>query len=94
MAKVKAIIVDDWREVCRENTDIELLHLQYNLQESDVLSLADIVLRNRLAVIAAEESIYFNPMGLGVFDIALAGYYWKEALRKNKGVRLESSRSV
>ncbi len=86
--------MDDWREVCRENTDIELLHLQYDLQESDVLTLADIVLRNRLAVVGAEESIYFNPMGLGIFDIALAGYYWKEALRSNKGVRLESSRSV
>ncbi|MDQ0919048.1 2,3-diaminopropionate biosynthesis protein SbnB [Paenibacillus sp. V4I5] len=94
VAKVKAIIVDDWREVCRENTDIEQLHLQYDLQEPDVMTLADIVLRNRLKDISAEESIYFNPMGLGVFDIALAGYYWKEALDLNKGIRLESSRSV
>lgn len=94
VAKVKAIIVDDWREVCRENTDIEQLNLQYDLQESDVLTLADVILRNGLADIAAEESVYFNPMGLGVFDIALAGYYWKEALHLNKGIRLESSRSV
>ncbi|MDQ0871682.1 2,3-diaminopropionate biosynthesis protein SbnB [Paenibacillus sp. V4I3] len=94
VAKVKAIIVDDWREVCRENTDIEQLHLLNDLQESGVLTLADIVLRNRLAAVAAEESIYFNPMGLGVFDIALAGYYWEEALKLDKGVRLESSRSV
>ncbi|NOU91423.1 2,3-diaminopropionate biosynthesis protein SbnB [Paenibacillus sp. LMG 31460] len=94
VAKVKGIIVDDWQEVCRENTDIEQLHLLYDLQESGVLTLADIVLRNGLAAIAAEESVYFNPMGLGVFDIALAGYYWKEALRMDKGIRLESSRSV
>lgn len=93
VAKVKAIIVDDWQEVCRENTDIEQLHLLYDLQESDVLTLADIMLRNRLAESAEEESIYFNPMGLGVFDIALAGYYWKEAVQLNKGVRLENSRS-
>ena len=84
--------MDDWREVCRENTDIEQLHLLYNLQESDVLTLADMVLRDQLASVEAQESIYFNPMGLGIFDIALAGYYWREALRLNKGVTLEGSR--
>lgn len=91
VAKVKAIVVDDWREVCRENTDIEQLHLLYDLQESNVLTLADIILRNRLAHIPEGESIYFNPMGLGIFDIAIAGHYWKEAVRLNKGVGLESS---
>ncbi|MDR6554780.1 2,3-diaminopropionate biosynthesis protein SbnB [Paenibacillus qinlingensis] len=89
---VKAIIVDDWREVCREQTDIEQLHILYNLQESDVRTLADVVLRDQLASVAVEEPVYFNPMGLGIFDIAIAGYYWREALRMEKGVTLERSK--
>ena len=89
---MKAIIVDDWREVCREGTDIEQLHLLYNLQESDVRTLADVVLRDQLANVEAQEPIYFNPMGLGIFDIAIAGYYWREAMRLKKGVTLEGSR--
>ena len=91
VAHGKTIIVDDWREICREGTDIEQLHLLYGLQESDVRTLADVVLRNYLAGAPAEESIFFNPMGLGIFDIAIAGYYWKEAVRLNKGVTLEGS---
>lgn len=89
---LKAIIVDDWREVCREQTDIEQLHLLYNLQESDVRTLADVVLRDQLASVEVQEPIFFNPMGLGIFDIAIAGYYWREAVRLNKGVTLEGSR--
>ncbi|WP_025845087.1 ornithine cyclodeaminase [Paenibacillus ehimensis] len=91
VAKVKAIVVDDWREVCRENTDVEQLHLRYGLQESDVRTLADIVCRDGLADYAAEEPVYFNPMGLAIFDIGLAGYYWREAVRLGKGIRLEEA---
>lgn len=91
VAHVNTIIVDDWREICREGTDIEQLSLLYGLQESDVRTLADVVLRNCLAGAPAEEPIFFNPMGLGIFDIAIAGYYWKEAVRLNKGDTLEGS---
>ncbi|OCT16069.1 2,3-diaminopropionate biosynthesis protein SbnB [Paenibacillus pectinilyticus] len=94
VSAVTTIIVDDWREVCREQTDIEQLHLLYNLQETDVRTLADVVLRDHLAGVEAKEPIYFNPMGLGIFDIAIAGYYWKEAVRLNKGVTLEASKSI
>ncbi|CAH1206580.1 N-((2S)-2-amino-2-carboxyethyl)-L-glutamate dehydrogenase [Paenibacillus allorhizoplanae] len=92
VADVKAIIVDDWREVCREQTDIEQLHLLNNLQESDVHTLADVVLRDQLAKVEVHEPVFFNPMGLGIFDIAVAGYYWREALRLQKGITLEGSK--
>jgi 2,3-diaminopropionate biosynthesis protein SbnB len=92
VADVKTIIVDDWREVCREQTDIEQLHLLNNLQESDVHTLADVVLRDQLASVEAREPVFFNPMGLGIFDIAVAGYYWREALRLQKGITLEGSK--
>jgi 2,3-diaminopropionate biosynthesis protein SbnB len=90
VANVQAIVVDDWQEVCRENTDIEQLHLQYGLHASAVRTLADVVCRDGLAGLAAHEPVYFNPMGLGIFDIAIAGYYWREALRLGQGVQLEA----
>ncbi|NEW07919.1 2,3-diaminopropionate biosynthesis protein SbnB [Paenibacillus sp. SYP-B3998] len=90
VAKVKAIIVDDWQEVSRENTDVEQLHIRCGLQESDVRTMADVGLRDGLAEFRAEEPVYFNPMGLAVFDIAVADYYWQEAVRLGKGVMLES----
>ncbi|CAG7650188.1 2,3-diaminopropionate biosynthesis protein SbnB [Paenibacillus allorhizosphaerae] len=89
VAKVKAVVVDDWVEVCRENTDVELLHNEYGLNESNVLTMADIVCRNGLEAFEREEPVYFNPMGLAIFDIGVAAYYWKEALRQRKGVILE-----
>ncbi|WP_308637388.1 2,3-diaminopropionate biosynthesis protein SbnB [Paenibacillus silvisoli] len=89
VANVKAVIVDDWREVCRENTDIEKLHEQFGLCESDARTIADVVCREALADFAASEPVFFNPMGLGAFDIAIAGYYWLRALRMGIGLELE-----
>ncbi|SDE61812.1 ornithine cyclodeaminase [Paenibacillus sp. UNCCL117] len=92
VADMKAIIVDDWQEVCRENTDIEQLHLQYGLTESGVCTLADAVLRHALAAWPEDEPVFFSPMGLGIFDIAIAAYYREQALRKGEGVQLSTER--
>lgn len=91
LAKVKTIVVDDWQEVCRENTDIEHLHLQYGLTESDVLTLEDVISHQRLAAVKEEEPVFFSPMGLAIFDIAIAAFYQREALRSGKGIRLSDS---
>ncbi|SDT23882.1 ornithine cyclodeaminase [Paenibacillaceae bacterium GAS479] len=88
MADVKAVFVDDWREVCRENTDVEQLHLQQGLTQSGTRTLADLVCRDALAEFPG-ETIFFNPMGLGIFDIAIAGYYYRKARQLKHGIRLE-----
>lgn len=85
---IKAIVVDHWREVCRENTDIELLHVQKGLMESDTVTLRDVVFAQALQFFAPTEPIFFNPMGMAAFDIAIAAYYWREAERRGIGVRL------
>lgn len=90
-AHMRVIVVDDWKEVCRENTDIERLHLQHGLRESDTLTIGDVVLRQALAACDPADPVFFNPMGLAVFDIGLAAYYVREALRLGKGVNLGSS---
>lgn len=89
LASVKAIIVDDWEEVCRENTDIERLHLEQGLSRADVMLIADVVCRSCLTSIPAEEPVFFSPMGMAVFDIATGVYYVKEARERGIGTVLE-----
>lgn len=89
--QVKAVVVDDWLEVCRENTDVEQLHIQAGLQESDVITLSDVLCRDGLAAFAGHETVFFNPMGLAVFDIGVAGYCLQEAQRLGKGIILEKA---
>ncbi|XEC97256.1 2,3-diaminopropionate biosynthesis protein SbnB [Paenibacillus tarimensis] len=86
---LSAVIVDDWTEVCRENTDIERLHEQYGLSKEDTLTLADVVCREGLQAFPPNESVFFNPMGLAAFDIGIADYYRKEARRLGIGKELE-----
>jgi N-[(2S)-2-amino-2-carboxyethyl]-L-glutamate dehydrogenase len=89
VAGVRAIVVDEWMEVCRENTDVEQLHRMTGLQESDVLTLSDILCRDGLAAYDDHETVFFNPMGLAVFDIGIASYYYREAKRLGKGIGLD-----
>lgn len=70
-----SIIVDDWSEVCREGTDIETFHLKCGLDEGDVRTLVDVVVGGCLAGIEAERPVMFNPMGMAVFDLAVAHHY-------------------
>ncbi|RUT31875.1 2,3-diaminopropionate biosynthesis protein SbnB [Paenibacillus zeisoli] len=86
---LKALVVDDWQEVCRENTDMEQLHLRHGLQRQDTITLADVVLRQGLSGYGASETVLFSPMGLGIFDMGVAGYYMKQAEELGLGTVLE-----
>ncbi|MEW5691944.1 MAG: 2,3-diaminopropionate biosynthesis protein SbnB [Candidatus Hydrogenedentota bacterium] len=85
----KAIIVDDWEEVCREKTDIEMMHLQRGLKKEDTKSIADVVCHNAMALYPTNMSIMFNPMGMAVFDISIARYYFDKAKSLGIGKELE-----
>ncbi|WJH37319.1 2,3-diaminopropionate biosynthesis protein SbnB [Paenibacillus sp. CC-CFT747] len=89
VAGIRAVVVDDWQEICRENTDIERLHLEKGLQPEGALLLEDVLWGNALSRYAPEEPVFFNPMGLAIFDIAIAGFYHEEALRLGRGIELE-----
>lgn len=86
---MKAVIVDDWDEVCRENTDIERLHLEQGLTRTGTLKISDVVCRSGLTEFAEDEPVFFCPMGMAVFDIATAVYYVKKAREKGIGSELE-----
>ena len=75
----KAIIVDSWDEICREKTDIEMMHIEKGLQSADTKSIIDIVTGHCLETYDITTPVMFNPMGMAVFDIALGAYYYKAA---------------
>ncbi len=90
LKQVPCQIVDDWTEVCRENTDVEAAHKEWNLTEADCLTIADFAIDNPLKRLGKEESAVFHPMGMAVFDLAIAGQFYASAIEKGIGTTLES----
>lgn len=76
---VDMIVVDDWSEVCRENTDIERLQLEQGLTKENTISLSDAICRGGIDSRRTEQSLFFCPMGMAVFDIAIADYFVRRA---------------
>lgn len=79
-----AIFVDDWKEICRENTDIENMYKEKRLKEEDTGNIVDIVCNNAFNNFSDDVALMFNPMGMAIFDIALGGYYLN--ISKQRGV--------
>lgn len=88
LRNVKHVVVDDWDEVCRENTDIELLHRTAGLTRQMTASLADVVCRGGIRLAETAESVLFCPMGMAVFDIAVCSYLVHLAEKCGAGVSL------
>jgi len=81
------IIVDDWEEVCRENTDIELFHKDCGLEKEQVKSISEVLEDKNY--FTTTGSIMFNPMGMAIFDLAISKYYLDQAKQKNIGIILD-----
>lgn len=84
------IIVDDWEEVCRQNTDIEQMHLERGLKKTQTLSLQEMVCSDFFQQKPDTETVMFNPMGMAVFDIALAKEFYKAARLQGIGQDLDN----
>ncbi|NSL87211.1 2,3-diaminopropionate biosynthesis protein SbnB [Chitinophaga sp. Mgbs1] len=85
---INRMLVDNWEEVCRENTDIHCMHEAGLLQQEDTLDLADIFGGNRLADLRPDETVMFNPMGMAIFDMAIAHYFYHYAREMKTGIAL------
>ncbi|MGV7959617.1 hypothetical protein QPK13_00330 [Photorhabdus tasmaniensis] len=79
-------IVDDWMEVCREGTNIENMHQAGQLapEQVSVLSIVNSCLNMKNG-----KTVMFSPMGMSIFDIAIANYVLKKAEESNIGVCLD-----
>lgn len=84
-----SIIVDNWEEICREKTDIEMMHLENGLQKEQTRDIIDMVKNNIMENYPPDAPIMFNPMGMAVFDIAIGTWFVREARKKNIGQELE-----
>lgn len=82
------IIVDDWDEVCRENTDIEMMHLHKGLQKGDTYSIVDVLCRGAMDQLSDDQIVMFNPMGMAIFDISVGNYYYQKAQQNSLGKQL------
>lgn len=83
-----AIIVDDWDEVCRENTDIENLYIECGLNREMTYLLQDVLCNSYFQNVKDSQSIMFNLMGMGIFDLAIANYFYQKVMLKDKGIAL------
>ncbi|MBW8687193.1 2,3-diaminopropionate biosynthesis protein SbnB [Chitinophaga rhizophila] len=85
---VDRMVVDDWEEICRENTDVEQMHLQHGLTEDQTFNISQCLLDNAVLDDAADSVVMFNPMGMAIFDIAVARYYFDRSEQLNIGQSL------
>ncbi len=86
--KFDRIIVDEWEEVCRENTDIEAMHKEMGLGKDETLSIFQAVLEGGFAGLGALGTAQVNPMGMAAFDIALGGHFYRRAMAASHGLTL------
>ena len=84
-----SIIIDDWDEVCRENTDIEKFHQHKGLSKNDVKTITEMIFENCISNFPQKSSVMFNPMGMAIFDIAIAASMYSEALKEGIGTQTE-----
>ncbi|PFJ17669.1 2,3-diaminopropionate biosynthesis protein SbnB [Bacillus cereus] len=70
------IIVDLWEEVCRANTDIELMSISNGLSKENVIEIPNIRF-----IDYDDKTVFFNPMGMASFDIKIGELYYKYAKR-------------
>lgn len=86
----EGMIVDNWEETCRESTDVEIMHKKYGLTKEMTKSIDDVVVGDCLKEMAGNHAILFNPMGMSIFDIAVAKYFYDKAVLENNGLDLTS----
>lgn len=89
IASSSPIFVDKWDEVCREKTNIEQVHYQYGIQNKDTLSFMEfIACRELFKVPEIKTFLSFHPMGMAMFDVAIADCYLKKAEQYKVGTEL------
>ncbi|TVX88297.1 2,3-diaminopropionate biosynthesis protein SbnB [Paenibacillus agilis] len=83
------VVVDSWDEICRADTDIERLHLDEGLQEEHTVTLSEVIAGKVEIDASWNERIWFTPMGLAVFDVAVAAWYTRQADELGIGLQLD-----
>ena len=88
------IVVDNWEEVCRENTDVEQMHKSGLLSKEQTISISDLVCNQYMKTIPANHTVMFNPMGMSAYDISIGQYYYQHAIEQGIGQPLNDDYHV
>jgi len=67
------VIVDSWEEVNRRGTNIENMSISKRIRKGDTISFADAA--NIFPDLEGHDFYFFNPMGMAIYDIAIADLY-------------------
>lgn len=83
-------VVDDVDHVARAQTSIHLTEMQTGNRDFIRATLADILAGRAPARVAEPSRIVFSPFGLGVLDLAVAGWVEQQAQARGLGTVIES----
>lgn len=75
------IIVDKWTEVCRADTDIEVMFNEKKLYQDEIFEIQDI----KNIQYQKDDIIFFNPMGMASFDIAIGKLFYELSIKHKVG---------
>jgi 2,3-diaminopropionate biosynthesis protein SbnB len=84
-----AMVVDDWEEICRENTDVERFHLEMGIGREQAGTIMDLLDPDWIQHYDEDQAVLFNPMGMAIFDIAIGKYYVQKMKNESKGCILD-----
>jgi len=82
-------IVDDIDHVCRAQTSLHLAELSTGTRDFIRGSIGDVLLGREPARSVEHETTIFSPFGLGILDIALAGYVFQQGVERGLGTIVE-----
>ncbi len=90
IASADKVVVDDWEQVKhRAAQTIAYMHQAGEFNDDDLYAeLGEIVVGDKLGRKSDAERIFFNPVGLGVEDIALATRIYRTAQERGLGQTL------
>lgn len=89
--KADKIVVDDWEELKHRGVEtISIMYKEGKFNEANIhAELGELVNKIKQGRTNDNEFIYFNSVGLGIQDVALASIIYKRALEKGIGKELE-----
>lgn len=75
------VIVDKWTEVCRADTDIEVMFNEKKLYQDEIFEIQDI----KTIQYQKDDIVFFNPMGMACFDIAIGKLFYELSIKHKVG---------
>jgi len=87
--RASKLVVDDWEQVKHRGIQtLAILANQGKINEGAILELGDIVTKKKNGRQSDSEIIFFNPVGMGVEDIAVGTLVYRKALSMGLGTKL------